>query len=325
MLDQFPYYRLYARETPQQQMNRLIAYEPPLVEKQFDIAGVTLTASIREWLLSGRFWLQTSSPAWEEFDGLSDFYLEEQRMRARKFRQPQSPHELWRESGERLALTRAGIEEQRVRIYNTFDEVGQFRLAWAKAVFTVLASLATAPITKVLDPCAGWGDRLLTAISLGYEYCGYDPNFNLRAGHDRMIHELGNAQRHRVIYMPAEEVTVTDEPPTVDIVFTSPPFFGLEHYSDDAAQASVRYRTFDEWYTRFLVPMLAAALAQLRPDGLFALHIVDSRHASVVDRVHSHLTANAAFSYVGVVGLCGGARNWPVWVYRKASATTTEH
>jgi len=315
-MNDFPYFHLYAKESPREQYARLCAYQPDVATAEhFRVIGVQYTPAVNRWIRGGRWWLQRTSPPWFLFDSLGDFYIEDVRMRARKTRESASPYDMWQASGERVASDKEGVEAQRLRVYNTFDEVGQFRLSWAASVFAVLETLTD--VHRVLDPCAGWGDRLLASMARGYEYTGCDPNTALRAGHTRMIAEFGDRARHRIIYEPAEDVVALEEA-TFDVVFTSPPFFGLEHYSDASTQASQRYTTFSAWWTYFMGTLLRRGYASLRANGLIALHIIDSRQGAVVDAVHRTLCGQYHMTYVGVVGLCcGKGRTWPVWIYRK--------
>ena len=44
--------------------------------------------------------------------------------------------------------------------------------------------------SSVLDPCMGWGGRMLGATSLGIKYTGFDTNTDLKPGYEKMIDDL---------------------------------------------------------------------------------------------------------------------------------------
>ncbi|CAE7315323.1 unnamed protein product [Symbiodinium pilosum] len=67
------------------------------------------------------------------------------------------------------------------------------------------------------------------------------------------------------------------EPETVDLVFTSPPYFNTELYSDEATQSHVKFPTAQTWRLGFLVPTLHNAAAALRPGGYFLLALTSRR------------------------------------------------
>ena len=65
---------------------------------------------------------------------------------------------------------------------------------------------------KWLDISAGWGDRLIAAISLDMEYLGYDPNVKLEPGHTAIIEKFGNKDKQKICYEPFETATITQGP-----------------------------------------------------------------------------------------------------------------
>ena len=62
---------------------------------------------------------------------------------------------------------------------------------------------------KVLDPCSGWGDRLLGASisSCVTNYIGFDPNINLQPGYKKIIKLLDNKKtfQYECIPLPFEQ------------------------------------------------------------------------------------------------------------------------
>ena len=129
----------------------------------------------------------------------------------------------------------------------------------------------------ILDPCAGWGGRLMAAVAGQYEYVGNDVEpetvVNLRR-----LHELigGNAK----IYQGGAE---TDLPNVeADLVFTSPPYFSQEKYSDDPRQSYLLYLGWGEWVERFLRPMVKNCADRLKVGGSACYVVSDVRQSGVV-------------------------------------------
>ena len=94
--------------------------------------------------------------------------------------------------------------------------------------------------SRVLDFSAGWGDRLVGAAAAKtvLSYQAFDPNTDLIAGHTAIIERLVDEPRRKnfsVIYEPAQHVELPYGR-TYDLIFTSPPFFDLEIYTDKARQ-----------------------------------------------------------------------------------------
>ena len=108
--------------------------------------------------------------------------------------------------------------------------------------------------TRMLDISAGWGDRLSAAIAAGLEkYQAFDPNTSLKAGHTRLIEKFAKpAEQGRfvVTYTGFEyaELAAND----YDLVFTSPPFFDFEVYTDIPGQSVDTYKSLDTWLVRYV-------------------------------------------------------------------------
>jgi len=63
---------------------------------------------------------------------------------------------------------------------------------------------------------------------------------------------------------------------STDLVFSSPPYFRLEKYSQEKSQAWVRHKTYQGWLAEFLQPVLAESFRTLRRSGHLVLNIADT-------------------------------------------------
>lgn len=96
----------------------------------------------------------------------------------------------------------------------------------------MLAFLAEhADVRRVVDSCAGWGERMLACASVGVSYEGVDVNGALADGYGRMIGELG---------LSGVSFTVHDAASAdfgrADAVITCPPYLDVEMYSENGAE-----------------------------------------------------------------------------------------
>lgn len=126
---------------------------------------------------------------------------------------------------------------------------------------------------RVWDPCAGYGGRLLGAHVAGVEYIGTEVDEETVRGN----HDLSTALNARaaVHHIAAEDF----DPPDVDLVFTSPPYWDRERYSPETAQSWHRHgTTFEAWWNGFWTPVLTrAASALARRRGHLVINIADLR------------------------------------------------
>ena len=106
------------------------------------------------------------------------------------------------------------------RGYSVFDN---------KAMVSVLDKY---DIKSVYDPCAGWGERMLTCYSKGIDYLGLDVNDGLKEGYSNLKTVL-NLVNQDVIFKDSSEYVPRE---TFDAVITCPPYGNLEIYSNKGAE-----------------------------------------------------------------------------------------
>lgn len=132
---------------------------------------------------------------------------------------------------------------------------------------------------KVWDPCAGYGGRLLGAMAAGVQYVGTDVEPETVDGNQRLHQEVVPDGSAEVILERAELF----DPGSVDLVFTSPPYFDRERYSGSADQSWVRHGgSLDEWFDGFLVPVIRTAFKSLSPGGRLVLNVADLKERQEV-------------------------------------------
>ena len=64
------------------------------------------------------------------------------------------------------------------------------------------------------------------------------------------------------------------------MIFTSPPYFDVEKYSDEDTQSYKRYTTIDSWNENFLHKTIGKLIPTLKNDGILAVNIADVYHES---------------------------------------------
>jgi 16S rRNA G966 N2-methylase RsmD len=128
---------------------------------------------------------------------------------------------------------------------------------------------------SILDPCAGWGDRLLAALSKRIIYTGVDPNKLLHYHYQQMIEAFQLTGKSTItskvnmIEAPFEDAVIEDD---YDMIFTSPPFADLEIYGKGAGQSS-NTGNLREWKTKFFYPLLQKSWNHLKQGGIMCLHM----------------------------------------------------
>ena len=119
-------------------------------------------------------------------------------------------------------------------------------------------------ITRFLDPCAGWGDRLAGAMLSGVvdEYHGIDPWDVSNSTCEGVCAALRPRSNLTVNLYQRGAQDESAQWPDAELVFTSPPYAGLECYGVDSKAADSqawRLCQSGRFVTHFLAPMLRNA------------------------------------------------------------------
>lgn len=110
----------------------------------------------------------------------------------------------------------------------------------------------------VLDPCAGYGGRLLGVMASARDarYLGFDITPESVDGGNNLASSLGCSSRASVT-LGAVEFTAY---PQADLVLTSPPYFDAESYGPEADAALAEHSGLSGWLGGFLRPLIRKSL-----------------------------------------------------------------
>ena len=198
------------------------------------------------------------------------------------------------------------VDLQTLRMATTLRKyvASQFKPSIAKAFYDYFGSV------NVLDFSAGWGDRLAGFYcgETTSHYVGLDPNTLNHPNYQRQVEFY---KKHQTFFeeekyvdmfcCPAEDFTDYDlYNDYFDTIFTSPPYFDVEKYSDEDTQSYKRYKTIDSWNENFLHETLRLIIPTLKKNGILAVNIADVYHESVKGYVD---ITNAMNDYIKSQGL----------------------
>lgn len=127
--------------------------------------------------------------------------------------------------------------------------------------------------TAVLDPCAGWGGRLLGAVAMGLKYVGIDTNVALKPAYDEMMTTLGITST--MLWQDA--LSVDFSAIDYDCVLTSPPYVNLEIY-----EGMTPFQSDFAFYKNFLIPLLDKCRASIRRGGKVCINISPKMYAALL-------------------------------------------
>lgn len=174
----------------------------------------------------------------------------------------------------------------------------QYAVNWpalgARALYERYTTGVSHPV--IWDPSSGWAGRLAGAVTSRTRptYIGCDPNTDHLWVDDAGVQhskytEIAAYHASRtpfdappkVLFFPCGSEVMKDQPAfqeyrgKVDVVFTSPPYFHRELYSNDPEQSAHKFSGFEDWCEGFLKPTLETAAEWLKPGGVLLWNIAD--------------------------------------------------
>lgn len=204
--------------------------------------------------------------------------------------------------------------------------VTKYRTVTSKAIIQYFKA------KRVLDPCTGWGGRMLGCLSAGEDcyYVGCEPDPNTATGLRNILEDAAAIpasvrSRGKIIEHPFESAKTRQALAGMekfDMILTSPPYFNLELYTA-GDQSTTVYPTWEEWTEHWLKPVILKCLSYLKDGGVSCWSVKNFRSdkkyplADVTKQIHE----DAGWELVKIVSMTGSAR--PGATAATATATST--
>ena len=160
------------------------------------------------------------------------------------------------------------------RFTNFQQSLGNFLPSVAKGIYDYYCGIDNA---RILDMSAGFGGRLVGAVSSkhNYSYTGVDPATETFMNLRKLAKFLNVENRVRLINKAFEDCDDDLEDNSFDIMFTSPPYFAKEKYSEEDNQSWKRYPDFDDWVNSFLKESFKIVYKKLKNNSYMIINIAD--------------------------------------------------
>lgn len=247
----------------------------------------------------------------EELNSVTDYFTEECRIKC-TFGKHESPYTFWLKN-QHLFKNVTNPNQIRSIMYRNTKLCNNFRISVALTILDFFNA------KKWLDISAGWGDRLVAAIGHDVDlYCGVDPNECLHPHYQQIIKTLADPSKQSNYILIRDGFETADLPNTnFDLVFSSPPFFDLEVYSQSAADSLVRYSTADAWYHKFLIVSLKKAASYLEKGGHMVLYMAEGIQTNYIKNMIREISL--IMKYKGIIYYYYPNKNIPrpLYVWQK--------
>lgn len=211
----------------------------------------------------------------------------------------------------RLTVARRSRGNKQVSYDGKTAEVTYFRISRARNLLR--AVVGDVKGKKILDMSAGWGDRLIASLQLGAIYTGVDPSSAMAPVYANIL-QTYSSEGSSVTTAPFEDFT---PPEKYHVAFSSPPYYDVEIYNDEATQSIERYPSYERWMCDFLLPCLAKMVNSLLLGGYLILHLGDTKSVPLAEASVLYLLQTfPTLRYIGVIGVGNEKVSRPVWIFQ---------
>lgn len=212
---------------------------------------------------------------------------------------------------------------QNAKVYCAKQTVSNFRPTVAKYIYNTYAGYNG----KVFDPCGGWGGRLFGFLASNCsEYVCCEPSTNTVDGLNKLYNtfpQIHDDKKCEVNCICAEDYYKEDN--YFDLVFTSPPYFDAEHYSEEETQSYIRHDTYDKWREGFLRPLIENSYKMLKPNKYFIFNIANTKKIDTLESDSVKIAKEVGFTHVDTLKMAlssisgKGTKYEPMFVFKKES------
>jgi hypothetical protein len=315
IVDDFPYKRLNMKfEDIKNRFDRLKTYKFQIVPQKYFIKN------IRPEMLQydgKQMVIDQPKSYYEEYDNISDYFIEPARIRCIRSDQQQSVHQYWM-ANKSAIMKHCKNKYKKINTHNLRESV--FDLVYECNTFKpslLVGFVKLFNAKSILDISAGWGDRLIGAMAAEVDYTGVDPA-DLHSEYKSMIKLFDHKSSTTLIKGKFEDPDVKFDT-KVDMIFSSPPFYDLEKYTDHESQSYMN-RSLESWFKEFLMVSIKKAWTYLVDGGHMVLYMADAYNRTpYVQRMIDEVAKISGAVYLGCLPQMDltERKPRPFWIWKK--------
>lgn len=176
----------------------------------------------------------------------------------------------------------------------------------------------------VWDMSSGYGGRLFGAIASPsvHSYIGTDPDFDTFIGLQRLKDDFAHITKTEVTVVNKGSEDYVPDKGSIDLCFTSPPYFDTEKYSDDASQSWKKFPTVAEWNEGFLRATIENVYYALKSGGICILNVANTKTHETLEGDLVDIAGEVGLKLretlkLGLSSMAGGIKTEPLFVFEK--------
>jgi len=208
---------------------------------------------------------------------------------------------------------------QSLKIYTGVQAVSNFRPTAAKTIYENFGGDGT-----IWDMSCGWGGRLLGFLSAKNtkHYIGTEPSTKTFEGLLKIKKDFSYLGKQVDIYCKGSEV-FKPKKESLDLCFTSPPYFDTEKYAHEDTQSFIKYPTQTKWVNGFLRKTIENCYSGLKENGYMLINIANTPKYKFIEEETVNISNDLGFKQEDTVQLTlssvmgAGYKYEPIFVFKK--------
>ena len=208
---------------------------------------------------------------------------------------------------------------QSLKIYTGVQAVSNFRPTAAKLLYENFGGDGT-----IWDMSCGWGGRLLGFLSAKNtkHYIGTEPSTKTFDGLLKMKKDFSYLGKQVDIYCKGSEV-FQPEKESLDLCFTSPPYFDTEKYANEDTQSFIKYPTQSKWVNGFLKKTIQNCYNGLKNNCYMLINIANTPKYKFIEEETVKISNDLGFKQEETIQLTlssvmgAGYKYEPIFVFKK--------
>ena len=207
---------------------------------------------------------------------------------------------------------------QNAKVYCSKQSVSNFRPSVAKYIYNTYGNKGV-----VWDMSSGFGGRLLGFLASDCKkYIGTDPSTPTYNGLLEMKKDYEYVGKDIELLCQGSETYVPEEN-SLDLCFTSPPYFDTEKYTDEETQSYKKFPKTDLWLDGFLKKTIENCYIGLKDDGYLIINIANTKSYKTVEDDLLRVADEVGFEctnllYLTLSSISGkGIKREPTFIFQK--------
>lgn len=205
---------------------------------------------------------------------------------------------------------------QNSKVYLSKQSVSNFRPTVAKFIYNEYGNNGV-----VWDMSCGWGGRLFGFLSSNCKkYIGTEPSKKTFIGLLELKNDF-NIKEIELFNIGSENYNPKKN--SLDLCFTSPPYFDTEKYSNDCSQSYIRFKTKKSWLNGFYKKTMYNCFNGLKKGGYMVINISNTSKYNWIENQTTLIASELGFVLINTLKLelsaisGKGSKYEPIFIFKK--------